>query len=379
MKLQFKFTLHFILLVLVTITASFFLINFSVQSQFDRFIEEKNQEWLEISRRNPSITIIPFRSISEKNKAIESPEEKYQKTVSKSLLLAGLMAVFLGIILAYLQSKFLLQKIYRLKSSMHRYMLDGTSKPVFHNRSDEIDDLANIYNHLIKKIEKEEKIRREFFTDMSHELRTPITSIKGYLEGLIDQVFDQDKEKDIYKKALSETNRMARLIKEMTTLAKLETEDAKLDKIATNIKELTQEVVETFITEADSKNIKINILGDIEANLDQNKFKQVIINLLENAIQYGKSDSNIEIEMNNDDQNYYWSIKNESKDINQETADFFFERFYRADKSRQHNNEKPHLGIGLNIVRKIIEQHQGKIEAKVENSQITFKLTIPRL
>lgn len=376
MKLQFKFTLHFILLVLVTISTSFFLINFSVQSQFDRFIKEKNQEWIEITRDNPSVTIIPFRDVAQLSKTRETPEERFQKTVSKSLLLAGLMAMLLGIVLAYLQSKYLLKKIYQLKSSMHQYMLDGTSKPVFHTRSDEIDELANIYNHLIKKIEKEERIRREFFIDMSHELRTPITSIKGYLEGLLDNVFDQNKEKEIQKKALGETDRMARLVKEMTNLAKLETEEVKLEKEVVDIKKLTQEISEILITE--DSNLKLDISGDLKALVDPHKFKQVIINLLENAIQYREENTNIGITMGQTENHNYWNIKNKTSEINPENLDFFFERFYRADKSRHHDTQKPHLGIGLNIVKKIVDQHQGTIEAKMEKGYVNFRVTLPR-
>jgi len=306
----------------------------------------------------------------------ETPEQNYIHTVSNSLLWAGAIDLTLAIILAYFLSSFLLRKIYRLKNSMHQYMADGSSKPVSHGEDDEVDDLANIYNLLIEKIDKEEKIRKEFFIDMSHELRTPLTSVKGYLEGLVDHVFDPDKEKDIHEKTLAETDRMIHLVKEMTTLAKLESEKIKLVTKPTNLRLITDEVTDMLSPQIKKQHLKTAVHGDVETTIDPYKFKQVIINLVDNAIHYAKKNSTINIEMGKEKTAPYWRIKNSTEGVNPQEVENFFERFYRGDKSRSYDATKPHLGIGLNIVKKIVEQHGGKITAKLEGDEIVFEIRL---
>lgn len=376
MKLQFKFTLNLIIIVLVTTSFSFFFINQSVQKQFRQFIQEKNQELLETTKKNPNNKNSPFVKILSNRIDKETPEDRFEKTVTNSLLMAAILAFLIALIIAHFQSKFLLQKIHQLKDSMKSYLEDRSSRPVIHGRSDEVDELAKIYNHLILKIEKEENIRKEFFIDLSHELRTPLTSIKGYLEGLIDKVFDQDKQTDIHHKALRETDRLTKLINELTNLAKLETEEPKLHRKNTNLLELTNEVIEMLHPEYSSKNLKTEVSGNINVNVDPEKFKQVIINLLENAYQYSSKDSVIKISMSEQGKSKIWEISNQSDlaiDIDPEKL---FQRFFRNDKSRQQIKHKTNLGIGLNIVRKIIEQHQGTITAEKNNKKISFKIKL---
>ncbi len=378
MKLQAKFTLNFILLVVVTLVVSFVVINWSVQSQFNQFIHEKNQQWGEMMHGNPSIEIL-INPFDQKPGALhnrQTPEDRFLDTVSHSLFLAGMIVILLAIVLAYFLSKFFLQRIYRLQSSMHQYMQDGTSKPVLQNGNDEVDELAHMYNLLIEKIEKEEKIRREFFIDMSHELRTPLTSIKGYLEGLVDKVFDPEKEKDIHEKTLNETDRMIHLVKEMTTLAKLESEELKLSKELTDLKKLTEGVIDILTPEAEKKHVTIEIDGEAKAEVDPYKFKQVMINLLENALHYGKNSEPILIEMGEKEGRIFWSIRNTTEGLNEKELAYFFERFYRSDKSRNYDAKKPHLGIGLNIVKKIVEQHGGTISTDIDGEDIIFEILI---
>ncbi len=374
MKLQAKFTITFILLVIVTTVISFLVINVNLQQQFEKFIRDKNRQWEQT--HNPNMTplenpfILPPRPEKE-----ETPEQNFVRTAKNSLLFAGIIDISLAVILAYILSNFLLKRIYRLKSSMHQYMEDGTSRPVTHGEEDEIDELATIYNELIEKIQREEKVRKEFFIDMSHELRTPLTSVKGYLEGLIDKVFDAEKEKDIHQKALGETDRMIHLIKEMTILAKLESEKPKLTFKRINLRTLTEEVAEMLKPEFEKKGIRLTINGEAEAKIDDYKFRQVLINLTENALQYTKGKT-IDIEIGQKNGGAFWKIQNKTEGTHPEDVEQFFERFYRGDKSRVYEKQKPHLGIGLNIVKKIVEQHRGSITANLKNNVITFEIVL---
>ena len=378
MKLRAKLTINFILLVVITLLVSFFTIGFNLQKNFQTFIQEKNHQidlnpnddlpvvHSKILLINPAGGFFPGDS---------TPEERFLHTVNSSLFWSGLIAIFIAILIAYFLSDFLLRRIYRLKNSMQQQMHDGITTIVPHEDIDEVDDLAKIYNSLIEKLQKEEKIRKEFFIDMSHELRTPLTSIKGYLEGLIDGVFDNKKMQDVYGKTLSETDRMIRLVQEMTSLAKLEVGDVTIRKTKVNLKDLTNEVIESLEQELKSKNLTTKVEGSVEAMVDKDKFKQVIINLFDNAICYGQENSNITVKMSNDP-NLSWSISNKISTISSNDLAHFFDRFYRNDKSRTYDSKKPHLGIGLNIVKKIIEKHSGKITPGLDGNEIIFEITL---
>lgn len=387
MKLQAKLTLNFFLLIAVVIVTSFLLLHWNFELQFNRFIDEKNKEWQEMydTDDKPPVDVRLakkfFRSIQPNDarififeNEIETPEQKFLRATIDSLIMAGLISMLIAAVLGYLLNKFLLRRIRGLQTSMHDYRDRNVVTSVPHGNEDEIDDLANIYNLLIRKIEKQENIRRDFFIDISHELRTPLTSIKGYLEGLDDKVFAPDKEKEIHLKIKRENERMIYLVKEMTSLAKLEAGQMTLHKQVTDLHSLSLEVIEDFESYLDERKIKTEVNGSVKAHLDANKFKQVVINLLDNAITYSLEGSTIFIEMGKNNDQIFWHIKNTPAKQLTDEHELFFERFYRADKGRQYNKEKPHLGIGLNIVKKIIDQHGGSISVRRDEEQIVFEI-----
>jgi signal transduction histidine kinase len=387
MKLQAKLTLNFFLLIAVVIVTSFFLLHWNFELQFNRFIDEKNQEWQEMydTDDKPPVDVRLakkfFRSIQPNDakifileNEIETPEQKFLRATIDSLIMAGLISMLIAAVLGYLLNKFLLRRIRGLQTSMHDYRDRNVVTSVPHGDEDEIDDLANIYNLLIHKIEKQENIRRDFFIDISHELRTPLTSIKGYLEGLDDKVFAPEKETEIHGKIKRENERMIYLVKEMTSLAKLEAGQMTLHKKATDLHSLSMEVIEDFESYLDERKMKTEVNGSVEVDLDANKFKQVVINLLDNAITYSLEGSTIFIEMGKNNDQIFWHIKNTPAKNLTDEHELFFERFYRADKGRQYNKEKPHLGIGLNIVKKIIDQHGGTISVRRDEEQIIFEI-----
>ncbi|MCC7197851.1 HAMP domain-containing histidine kinase [Candidatus Peregrinibacteria bacterium] len=388
MKLQAKLTLSFFLLILVVVVTSFLLLHWNFELHFNRFIDEKNQEWEQMQNGgkpgNEGRGVKNFFRTIRSNDAkifileneIETPEQKFLRTSIDSLIMAGMISMLIAAVLGFLLNKFLLRRIHGLQTSMHDYRDHNIVTSVSHGNEDEIDDLANIYNLLIQKIEKQENIRRDFFIDISHELRTPLTSIKGYLEGLDDKVFAPEKEKEIHQKIKRENERMIYLVKEMTSLAKLEAGQMSLNKKETDLHHLSDEVVEDFEAYLQERKLTVELTGMAKAHVDANKFKQVIINLLDNAITYSIEGSTIFIEMGKKDGQIFWFIKNSPSKKLTDEHELFFERFYRADKGRQYNKGKPHLGIGLNIVKKIIDQHKGNISVRRDGEQIVFEVTL---
>ena len=368
-------------MVIGIITMCFLFINYNTSYEFVKFIKEKKHKQ-EIcptcTHNNINHSLLKKFKLENLKFAKNSPEARFLKATKRSLILVFFLGILFSLIISHFLSKFLLKRIYYLKNSMNKYKNKGVFEKITHDHKDEIDDLVDIYNHLIEKIEKQEQIRKEFFIDMSHELRTPITSVKGYLEGLIDDVFDPHKKPEIYNKALGETDRMTYLIKEMMNLAKLESGKTTLIKKNTDLKKLTQKAIDSLENELHKKNMTISFQGQAQVNIDQNKFIQVFLNLIDNAISYGQKNSEIKIEISKKKkQGVFWIIKNiPEKELDSENFNLIFERFYREDKSRVYDKTRQHLGIGLNIVKKIVELHQGSITAKKESNQMVFIINI---
>lgn len=386
MKLQAKFTTSIILLVLALVSMSFFFIHQNLNDEFQRFMIEKRQEaTLTVTRgqngQGLQVQLQPGVELPEPPGPNhiqinpDSPEARFLNAARYSLIAVGLIGVLLAIIIGYFLSRFLLRRVSQLRSAMNEYRHKGVSLKVSHGGEDEIDDLSDSYNHLIDKLGEQENIRKEFFTDMSHELRTPLTSVKGYLEGLADGVFEPKKE--VFEKALGETDRMIHLVKELTTLAKMEAGDIPLKKTEVDLKTLTDEVVEDFGPKLEEKKMIVKVTGEAKVNADPHKFRQVINNLLDNAVSHGDPGHEIHIEIGKEKESHFWVIKNKATNLDHKHLEYIFERFYRADKSRKYDEKEPHLGIGLNIVRKIVEAHRGVVTAKMEGGQAVFRVEIP--
>ncbi len=363
------------MIALIVIAVSFFLIEQRTNDEFRKFTIEKiknGKNQPAEKNNNPP----PPSNPNDIHFAPDSPEARFVQATRSTLLIASLLGISLAIAISFIFSKFLLEKISRLQTAMNEYMKRGVAKKVAHSSKDEIDKLTEVYNILIEKIDNQENIRREFFIDMSHELRTPLTAVKGYLEGLSDNVFAASREKEIQKKALAETDRMVHLIKEMATLAKAEAENQELLKEKLHLENITKDVISLLKNEADAKEMKVEIMGGAMAEINRDKFKQIIINLLDNAISHGEKGGQIKIRMKNEDSKAYWIIENKAIGISQKDFDSIFERFYRSDKSRFYDAKKPHLGIGLNIVKKLVELHDGKIVASLKDGWVEFKVII---
>jgi two-component system sensor histidine kinase BaeS len=209
--------------------------------------------------------------------------------------------------------------------------------------------------------------RKQFFADAAHELKTPITVIKGNLEGMIDGVIPVNEEN--LNSLLEETEYLNNIIKDIKELALADSGEIALNKKKIDI----NKVIETSITmlnmQIKAKNI--NIKNDFQKEnpelfVDPERFNQVIYNLLMNATKYTPENGNIEIKteklLENKIESVKITIKDSGKGIPPEDLPYIFERFYRVDKSR--NKKTGGLGLGLSIVRKIIELHGGTISVE---------------
>jgi len=232
-----------------------------------------------------------------------------------------------------------------------------------------LDDEKNINGGLIvltdiTELRKLETVRNDFVANVSHELRTPLTSIVGYLDTLLESDIEDSETRDKFLKIIKEeTDRLSILIKDLLNLSKIESKSFELK--ADNFEEILNKVVNLLKKNAADKDIKFEVEIDDKLPLVymvREQIKQVLINLIDNAIKYTPEGGEIKINVEKEADKVYFSVKDSGIGIPKADQERIFERFYRVDKAR--SRSLGGTGIGLSIVRNIIKQHGSNIQVK---------------
>ncbi len=231
-------------------------------------------------------------------------------------------------------------------------------------------------------VKKAEKYRREFLGNVSHELKTPIFNIQGYIETLIDGALHDPKVNLKYLKRTSKSvDRLIYIIKDLESIAQLDSDEISLKMTKWNLQDLINEVVDQFEIKANKKKIQLshdNNTTEVMVYADKDKIAQVLYNLISNSIKYGKHGGITKISCHQSKTHCLVSIKDNGIGIADKNITRLFERFYRVDKSR--SREQGGTGLGLAIVKHIIEAHDQKINVSSsigKGTQFNFSLTYP--
>lgn len=300
----------------------------------------------------------------------------FLKEINKIITIIGILMTLVTVFIAILISNNISKPI-EVVSNMANLMGDGgfDSKIDYQSNIYEIDTLISSINNLSLKLEEQENLRKRLTTDISHELRTPLTNVQTHLEAMIDGVWDPSIER--LNSVNEEVIRLTNLVNQLKNLAKFDSEKNKLNLTEVNIEKLIKNIVYNNQGCALEKNINIMMnLENINAYLDKDKISQVVVNLLSNAIRYTNNGGNIYINAYEEKENIKIHFKDDGVGIPKENLKYIFERFYRVDESR--SKETGGIGVGLTIVKSIIDLHKGKIEVKSKkNKGSEFIITLP--
>ena len=302
----------------------------------------------------------------------------FLKEINKVITSIGIVMVLITIFIAILISNNISKPV-EVVSNMANLIGDGDydNKIDYDSNIVEIDMLIKSINNLSSKLEEQENLRKRLTTDISHELRTPLTSIQTHLEAMIDGIWEPDTER--LNSVNEEVIRLTNLVNQLQNLAKFDSEKSKLNLAKVNVKNLIMNVVYNNQGKALEKNINIECdLESIDSYLDKDKISQVIVNLLSNAIRYTNNGGKIFISSYKENNNLKIQFKDNGIGIPKENIKYIFERFYRVDESRSKNTGG--IGVGLTIVKSIIDLHQGTIEVRSElNKGSEFIVILPNL
>lgn len=232
---------------------------------------------------------------------------------------------------------------------------------------DELGMLVHSFNDMADALEKEEQVRRDFIANISHELKTPMTTIAGFIDGILDGTIPPERQEHYLKIVKDEVSRLAELVASMLSLARIDSGKTEIHKSEFQLLDLLFDILMTFEDRLDNNNITVDGVEEtdgIEVYADRGLLHQVFYNLIENAVKFTPNGGTITINAEIRDNRLYFSIKNTGKGISAEDLQFIFDKFYKTDKSR--SKDKKSMGLGLYIVKTIVQLHGGDISATSE-------------
>lgn len=285
------------------------------------------------------------------------------RDLPENLLSAFLLASVAGIAGGVMASWFLVSPIAKLAHAAHAVGAGNLAARVeIPNSSQEIDELAQAFNTMAADLQRAAEVRNNLMADVSHELRTPLTVLEGNLRAALDHVIELDEEQvaNLYQ----QTHHLIHLVNELRELTLAEAAQLPLDMQPVDLGQLVQETVAIFVPLAEEQNVSLktqlpNRLPSV--NVDRVRMRQVLHNLLANALRHTPADGAITITANIRRDGVRLSIADSGEGIAPEHLEHVFERFYRTDPSR--SRETGGSGLGLAIVKAIVEAHRGSITA----------------
>ncbi|MGI6279707.1 MAG: HAMP domain-containing sensor histidine kinase, partial [Acutalibacteraceae bacterium] len=249
----------------------------------------------------------------------------------------------------------------KLMSEAARAMAKGDfSRRIPVTSDDEIGELAISFNMMTNSLSQLESMRKDFVANVSHELKTPMTTISGFIDGILDGTIEPTKQHYYLEIVSDEIKRLSRLVQSMLSMARLESGEFTLKPELFDFRELLCTIVISQEQRIENRRLKITGLDTLESislKADRDLIHQVIYNLVDNAIKFSNPGGEISFTLHKENKKLVFTVSNTGPGIPQKDLMYIFERFYKVDKSR--SEAKNNTGLGLYLVKTIVVAHSG--------------------
>ena len=246
--------------------------------------------------------------------------------------------------------------------------------------SEEMEELAVAFNNMASSLQKSEYQRQEFVANVSHELKTPMTTISGYVDGILDGTIPADRHRHYLQIVSDETKRLSRLVRSMLDISQLQSQEGipEEKKMHFDLSECAGSVLITFEKKINDKHLDVNVEmpeHPVFTIANRDYITQVIYNLLDNAVKFCPEGKQLGLKIQEGSSKVYVSVSNEGDTIPPEELPLVFDRFHKLDKSRSQNRDG--WGLGLYIVKTIICSHGENIRVTSRDGKTEFTFTLP--
>lgn len=304
-------------------------------------------------------------------------EQEFLSSVRSAIILAGVIAAGAALVLGGLFLRGVIAPLRQLERASQRLAQGDLSQRVPITGQDEVGRLAESFNRMAESLEKSEKLRRRMIADIAHELRTPLTVIQGNLQAILDGVYEPTP--DVIASIHEESSLLARLVSDLRELSLAEAGELRLEKQRNDIREVVRQTVTVIEPYLESKRIAFIVKLPQEplfVEIDSQRIKQVLFNLLSNAERYTPEGGQITLSITRSENEICVSISDTGPGIAPEDLPYVFERFWRSDRSR--SRATGGSGLGLAIAKYFVEAHGGRIWAESTLGKgATFTFSLP--
>ena len=299
----------------------------------------------------------------------DPPISNIVNQVVKSIAIIGILSIMTSIAIIWIISRRTLNPITNIVNTS-KYLSKGDfTKRIDQSVSGELSEIVTAFNYMASELQKLDEQRKIMIADIAHELRTPMTNLKGYIEGWSDGIIKPDNE--TLKILDYQVNTLSKIIDDLSTLSLAESGMLSLNISEFELNNKISEIINNFKLRSQSQNINIinNITPEITINYDPQRFTQIVTNILNNSILATDDGGIISFSTSTNNNNLLLKISDNGTGIPKDELPYIFDRFYRTDKSR--NRQSGGSGLGLSIVKYLIESHNGTIKINSELSKGT--------
>ena len=305
-------------------------------------------------------------------------QESGDRALNVVYITAAIMLVLsLSILLVFALTVYIPLK--KITAGANEYAAGNLDHQIQVNTHDEMGYLADTLNYMSSELNKMEEYQKTFIANVSHDFRSPLTSIKGYLEAIIDGTIPTEMQEKYLNRVISETDRLNKLTQGLLTLNSLDSKGY-LSRGNFDINRVVKDTAASFEGTCEKKNINFDLTFSDNIQMvyaDMGKIQQVLYNLIDNAIKFSHQDSTIYIQASTRYEKVFVSVKDTGIGIPKDSVKKVFERFYKTDQSR--GKDKRGTGLGLSIVKEIIQAHGENIDViSTEGVGSEFIFSLPR-
>ncbi len=304
----------------------------------------------------------------------------FRAEIARNLTFSALAAFLIAFCVVWLFTLRLVKPLQKMAAAARAFGEGDFSVRVPVTTSDEIGQLALAFNNMADSLASSESASRNFVANVSHELKTPMTTIAGFIDGILDGTIPPEKQKHYLGIVSQEVKRLSRLVRTMLDLSRIDSGSLHLRPARFDITNTVLVALLSFEQKIEEKKIEVRGIEDAESifvDADPDLIHQVVYNLIDNAVKFTNEGGYIEIHLAQNAARTTVKIENSGQGVAPDELPLIFDRFYKTDKSR--SQDKNGMGLGLYLVKTIIRQHGGDITASsVQNQFCRFEFWLPK-
>jgi signal transduction histidine kinase len=310
--------------------------------------------------------------------ASTAKEDVLIRVARKTVINSSIWVMLAAVIAAYFITERIVHPLKNMTRAVKSFGKGDFSERITVNGHDEVSELASAFNNMAESLENLESMRNSFLANVSHDLRTPMTTISGFIDGIISGAIPEEQHEHYLGVISTEVHRLSRLVNQLLDISRLESGDRKFNFTDFDVAEVSRLILLSFEQKIDEKHLDVEFFAEedtMSVNADKDAIYQIIYNLCHNAIKFSTDGGKLAINISRiSGKKIKFSIYDQGQVIPNDDAKHIFDRFYKTDKSR--GLDKSGVGLGLYICKTIIDAHGETIKHEPHDDGCEFWFTL---